>query len=263
MDYDYLSASDGSGDTAIMHILADRAVDSSTITVNTVAGVPAKFIATSGTLAPNGLLDPATKTDFKGHVSGGQLIIDGYMPGSTNNGNTEGQLVVIKPNTHWANKVATFIQNATGFGTPDNLFAKAMKAASLEVTGGPVTLPAKSVNGHSLNVTKSVDANGWTVWDFGAFKEYAKLVTYSGPISGNTTWYLSSNLPAGFSNMGAMGTEGVDYFIWLKHGGQFTEQVGWGLGQITPADTDIRFWYRNINSGAITPSFQDVLFIRN
>lgn len=118
MDYDYLHASDGTGDAALMHITADRAPASTTIDVDSVSDVPAKFIGTSGTVLPSGLIDPATKTDFKGHTSGSTLIIDSFEPGSTDVGNTAGQVVIIKPNTGWANRVADFLVNITGKGTP-------------------------------------------------------------------------------------------------------------------------------------------------
>lgn len=129
-DYDYLPVSNGSGDAPIMHVSGTRVVGSTTLTVDTVTNVPAKFVATSGTLQSNGLIDPTTKTDFKGHLSGSDIIIDGYEPGSSDIGHSVGQVVIIKPNTGWANRIASFIKNATGFGTPEALYA-----ASLNLNG--------------------------------------------------------------------------------------------------------------------------------
>lgn len=136
MDYDFLSVSDGTGDAPLMHIQADRLVGSSVIDVDIVTGVPAKFIATSGTLDAGGKITPSTKRDFKGHVSGADLIIDAFLPGSTDTGHVAGQVVMIKPNTGWSDRVAKFIKNATGFGTPENLKAQNFDAAGdLTVTG--------------------------------------------------------------------------------------------------------------------------------
>lgn len=118
-NYDFLSASDGTGDASLMHITATRIVGATAITVDTVVGVPAKFIGTSGNLLSSGLLDPTTVTNFRGHTASGALQIDAFEPGSTDKGNTATQVVIIKPNTGWANRVATFIQNATGLGTPE------------------------------------------------------------------------------------------------------------------------------------------------
>lgn len=134
MDYDFLKVSDGTGDAALMHVQTLRAPASTTIDVDTVAGVPAKFIATYGKLLASGLLDPSSKRDFKGHVSGSDLVIDGFMPGSTDNGNAEGDVVVIKPNSHWANKVAIFIQNMTNNGTPANTTVAALAATAITAT---------------------------------------------------------------------------------------------------------------------------------
>jgi hypothetical protein len=38
-------------------------------------------------------------------------------------------------------------------------------------------LPADSITSTMLNPSKTVDANGWTVYDYGTWKEYAKIVT--------------------------------------------------------------------------------------
>ncbi len=105
MDYSYLSVSSGSGDAAVMHITADRDIDATTIVVDSVANVPTKFIGTYGTLLPSTFIDPTTKRDFRGHLSGGDIIIDSFEDGSVDNGNVEGQVVVIKPNTSWANDI--------------------------------------------------------------------------------------------------------------------------------------------------------------
>lgn len=97
------------------------------------SGVPAKFIGTYGTLLASGLLDPTTKRDFKGHVSGSDLVIDAFEPGNVDAGNLQGQVVIVKPNTGWANRVAKFIQNATGTGTPENHTVAALSATDIDV----------------------------------------------------------------------------------------------------------------------------------
>lgn len=122
MDYDFLPVSDGTGDAALMHVSADRSVGDLVVVVDTVSKVPSKFIATSGTLLPTGLLNPSTITNFKGHLDGSNIAIDSFEPGSSDIGHTEGQVVIIKPNTGWANRVAKFIKNATGTGTPEAVF---------------------------------------------------------------------------------------------------------------------------------------------
>lgn len=110
LDKTYLNASDGTGDAALMHVTVARSISSTIIEVDSIVGVPAKFIATSGTPNSTGFIDPATKTDFYGHINGSDLEIDGFLPGNSDTGNAEGQIVVIKPNTGWADLVADLIQ---------------------------------------------------------------------------------------------------------------------------------------------------------
>ena len=154
MDYDYLDASNGSGDAALMHLTADRLVGSTVLQVDSVSNVPAKFIGTVGTLLASGFLDPTNKTDFKGHVSGTDLAIDAYEPGSSDIGNTEGQVVIIKPNTGWANRVAKFIKNMTNLGTPEDVTAAAVTADSVTTTGDSSVGGNQTVTGNN-----TVDGN--------------------------------------------------------------------------------------------------------
>lgn len=134
-NYDHLQVSDGTGDAALMHITADRVTGGSTIAVDSISNVPAKFIATTGTLLANGFIDPSTKKDFFGHLDGSSIAIDAFVAGSTDNGNSIGEVLVIKPNTDWANLVAAFVANATGNGTPENLTALDILAATAHITG--------------------------------------------------------------------------------------------------------------------------------
>lgn len=161
--YEYLRVSDGNGDAALMHVVEDRAPEATTIKVDSTTNVPQLFIATYGTLSPSGLIDPATKRDFYGHLDGGNLEIDGFLPGNTDDGNAEGDVVVIKPNTGWSDLVAAFIANLTGNGTPENitaanLIAQAINAASLETSGsvtigGNLSLAANAVVGGTSRMT--------------------------------------------------------------------------------------------------------------
>lgn len=111
MDTSFLNASDGSGDAAIMRVQSDRSPGDFTIDVDTIDNIPDKFIGTYGDVLATNFLNPATKVDFYGHISGSDIIIDGFAPGNADSGNTEGQVVIVKPNTHWANIVADFIQS--------------------------------------------------------------------------------------------------------------------------------------------------------
>jgi hypothetical protein len=143
-----------------MHVQSTRSIGGTVINVDSVVNVPAKFIATQGTLLSTGFIDPTTKCDFKGHVSGTTLVIDGFEPGSTDTGSASGQVIIIKPNTIWANLVASFIMNATGNGTPENhtvaqLAATDVTTGTLEVSGAATFSGNASVAGTSWLVAQS------------------------------------------------------------------------------------------------------------
>lgn len=167
-DYQYLSASNGSGDASLMHLTANRTIGSTVLTVDSVVNVPTDFLATVGNLLSTGFIDPTTKTDVKGHVSGATLVIDAFEPGSTDAGNTSGQVVVIKPSTGWANRVAAFIQNATNNGTPENhtvatLTATGVSTGTLTASGAVTLNGAVEVVGTSYfnaQSTATVDGSG-------------------------------------------------------------------------------------------------------
>lgn len=182
-DYDFLPASNGSGNAPLMHVTGTRIVGATTLAVDSITNVPSKFIASYGTLLPTGYIDPATQVDFKGHTSGANLIIDGFEPGSTDAGNVAGQVVVIKPTTGWANRVAQFIKNATNLGTPE-----AMTASTLTVTSG-TTLPAGDIG------TNDLAANAVTYAKLLATIFSGQLTTYTNPgTAGGTSSFFYGNI---------------------------------------------------------------------
>lgn len=153
MDYSFLKVSNGSGDAALMHVETERLEGATTIEVDVTTNVPDEFIATQGFLLPNNLLDPATVTNFYGHLAGGNIEIDGFLPGSTDTGTDEGMVVIIKPNTFWANLVAKFIMDATNSGTPGNVtFA--------DVSANDITADSITTDGNaSIGGNTSIDGN--------------------------------------------------------------------------------------------------------
>lgn len=140
MNYDYLPASNGSGDAALMHVESARLTGSTTIEVDVTTNANTKFIGTYGKLGSDGLITADSGRNFRGHLSSGNIIIDAFEPGSTDDGNDEGDVVIIKPNTGWVNRVAQHIMNVAGLGTPEAgtfaaLTAAATTLASLVVNG--------------------------------------------------------------------------------------------------------------------------------
>lgn len=225
-DYDFLPVSDGSGDAALMHIEAIRLVGATIIVVDSIAGVPAKFIASYGILLSSGFIDPATKRDFKGHTSGSNLVIDAFEPGSTDDGNTAGQVIVIKPNTGWANRVAQAIKNLTNFGTPEDITVNNLDvAADLGVDG------ALSVDGAatlaSLVLSGALTGTGLS----SAIQTYTPTISNSssGTFAASPSFYLNM---AGFKiaiaiiGCTASAAQCHTDFTWPP--GFFNTIMGWG-----------------------------------
>lgn len=105
MDYSQLSVSDGTGEAVMANIETDRAPTATTLDVDSVDNWPNKFIGCTGTKNANNYIDPSTMTVFYGHLDAGDIIIDGFAPGYTDNGNTAGQVVIVKPTTYWADEI--------------------------------------------------------------------------------------------------------------------------------------------------------------
>jgi hypothetical protein len=109
--YNYLKASDGTGNAVLAHVTLARLAAATVLKVDSVSKWPAGgFIATVGTLDGTGFLTPASITEFTGHITGSDIIIDGFEAGFTDLGNSSGQIVIIKQTTGWANSVVTQAQ---------------------------------------------------------------------------------------------------------------------------------------------------------
>ena len=112
-EIDFLYASDKTGEAVRAVVTGTRTIASTTLEVDSLNNWPAKFVATVGTLnVTTGIIDPATVTIFKGHTSGGDIIIDEFAPDYADSGNSIGQVVVIKPNTFWADTWADIMSVA-------------------------------------------------------------------------------------------------------------------------------------------------------
>lgn len=163
MDLDYLSASDGSGDAALAHVSAIRTTGSTTLEVDSVNAFPQKFIGTYGTLLPSGLIDPTTKVDFLGHLSGADIEIDAFEPGNPDAGNIEGQVVIIKPTTGWADRVAAALQNFTGLGDAVPIVASTLAVSGPATVGGTLSV-AGPISGNGFSLATIHNPSKFSVW---------------------------------------------------------------------------------------------------
>lgn len=65
-------------------------------------------------------------------------------------------------------------------------------------------MPRTRINSPQIDLIQSTDANGWTLYDYGDFKQYRKRVTYSQAFTNGTSAVLSvssTNLPVGMSTI--------------------------------------------------------------
>ncbi len=110
-DIQFLKASDGTGEAVRAIVTGTRLVASTTLVVDSIDNWPAYFVATVGTLnVSTGIITPGSVTIFKGHTSGANIIIDEFAPGYADVGNSIGQVVVLKPNTFWADTLAAVLK---------------------------------------------------------------------------------------------------------------------------------------------------------
>lgn len=103
-----IKGSDGSNESVRAVVTAQRAVSSTTITVNSVVGYSSSIIGTTGALDADNRLTVRTQVFF-GHLAGSTIEIDSFAPGYTDQGSEVGDIVVIKPTTAWADEVAALL----------------------------------------------------------------------------------------------------------------------------------------------------------
>ena len=142
-DVEYLQASNGSGEPPRASVTVARSIAATTLTVDAVTNWPPFFVATSGVLnTETGVLNPATVKVFKGHTQSGAIEIDAFAPGYTDAGNAVGDIVVLKPNTLWADIIAdNFAAVETAIGTSLEA-GGALTAAAMTQIAGNATVKA-------------------------------------------------------------------------------------------------------------------------
>lgn len=152
LGYDQLSASDGTGEAVLANIDADRAIASITIEVDSVENFPNEFIFCTGDKNANNFIVPSSMTIGYGHVDSGNVIIDGFAPGYVDDGNTAGQILIIKPTTYWVDEVvrlARVAHNDDGSLKDD--------AVNTDVVEDEAITPQKWTNPYCFMATKASD----------------------------------------------------------------------------------------------------------
>ncbi|HWT40630.1 MAG TPA: hypothetical protein VN081_05200 [Dongiaceae bacterium] len=167
---DYLHVSNGSGIPVTALVTTDRGVGSTQLIVDSVLNWPPQGIVESGTRnATTGVI--TDKSVFYYHLDGSIITIESYAPGYHDIGNFKDQVVILKPTSEWANKVA------------DRLLQPALP------------------NGGTANqiLTKNSATDGDASWkDPSGNSSWVFNVVPSGAIDGTNTSYT---LPASASNL--------------------------------------------------------------
>lgn len=231
--YDYLKGSDGTGNAVLAHVTLQRLVASTTLKVDSVSKWPvAAFIATVGTLDGTGFINPATVTEFVGHITAGDIIIDSFESGSTDIGNTAGQIVVIKQTTGWANRVNQSLVNDAA-----NIAAFAAANGDWRALGGvpvystndtagqfkltvPADITATVARRHKARVTRSVAPPIQSMYFQSSLTQFATRAAGSvagwsitGVTATGEAWVYLNQLPANGTNMSITskndGTNGI------------------------------------------------------
>jgi len=143
---------------------------------------------------------PSSQTDWKG-IASGSTIAQLALKAGTDQEYPIGAVVECMPTAAWADDL---INGLLVSHKPNGQLADGVVSTG-QLAGGSVT-SAKLAPG------KTVDANGWTVYDFGTFKEYAKRFT-GGSVSGlgslgSATLFSAQNLPVDVTKNDVLATIG-------------------------------------------------------
>lgn len=148
----------------------------------------------------NGDVVSGSQSDWKGIVSGTD-INSLTLTGGTDNGNSVGDIVEMLPTAAWGKDMIDGLlatHNQLDGSLKDSIVTTA-KINDSAVTSAK--LASSSVTSAKMSLTKSTDANGWSVYDYGSWKEYVKTF---GPYSttslaslGVATLGSDGNFPVG------------------------------------------------------------------
>lgn len=109
MGLSLINASNGSGEAVRASVTMIRTPGSVTIAVDFVTNWPTSFYAVTGKLVTSsyGVTTLTNPFVFKGHLSGSSIVIDSPAPGYNDPGNAVSDVVILKPETVWADNIAS------------------------------------------------------------------------------------------------------------------------------------------------------------
>jgi len=170
---------------------------STTLDVDSMTNWSSDFIGTYGTPDGNGSVIPSSVRVFYGEISGSDINITGFAPGYTDNGNSVGDIVVIKPTTAWADELAEFLNvSHDADGSLTNGIVVTAKLADEAVTADKIdftTLSGTTTQWRTwtptlTNFTGTVNVAKYTL--IGKFCFFYIKVTQGGSVTGNHVFSL-------------------------------------------------------------------------
>ena len=181
MDLQHLRASDGTGEAVLAHIQSVRNPGSTVLDLDNVDNWNSKVIVVTGTPAANGYIAAAGMKVMYGHITAGDLVIDGFAPGYTDNGNTTSEVAIVKMTTSWADTLV----NLLGISLQDN---GKLKTTSLDDFFKPSELTQNFVASGGI-----VTAVGGLQASFTAAVVYVNGLRYTVPLVAARTYTASKD----------------------------------------------------------------------
>lgn len=186
MGLSLINASNESGEAVRAAVTVIRAPASTTFTVDAVTNWPAYFIATAGTELAGGTLDPSTVLVFAGHLSGSQIVVDTIAPGYADVGSSVNDIVVIKPNTMWADGIASLL--GVSLDDDGTLNAAALASTQTAIEASTNFRPKPRLLSVATSATKDLypDPSLYNIYEFTALDKTLNFQLPSGaPVDGD------------------------------------------------------------------------------
>jgi hypothetical protein len=188
-------------------------------------------------------------------------------PAGTNNTNVY-KLVAVKGTPAATPAVPTVaqIQTAIGAANPYDVYAQIAVGASVTQITTPNITDIRNLTAPVRSAIKTVDANGWTVSDFGTYKQYNKrwtgLLNTASLAAGANMSFTTDNLPVGVTTTSGLhvdATYGGGSSTDPSVVGQLTSANGAGLD--SAGSTLFKLNIHNIYTGGAVPTGYWTLYI--
>jgi hypothetical protein len=195
----------------------------------------------------------STQTDWKGTLSG-VAIGNLTLTGGTDRAYTAGAKVEITPTSRFAKDLYDWAITGHNQNGSHKAFTESNIVPTAAIQDSAITtakIANSAVTSAKLAPSKTTDANGWTVYDYGTWKEYKKRVTHGTYTKAtNEVWSLtlsSSNLPVGMSTLG------TNYIHGVASLGSNAYSMGWNF-EMNTASAIINITAINNSVGTVSYS---------